>query len=35
VRRGREVVATLAVVLAGLAVILVVLGLMVLTNPVP
>jgi hypothetical protein len=35
VNRGREVVATVAVTLAGLAVILVVLGLVALTNPVP
>jgi hypothetical protein len=35
VKRGREVVATVAVTLAGLAVILAVLGLTALTNPVP
>jgi hypothetical protein len=32
---GREVAATLAVALAGLAVIAAVLGLMALTNPIP
>jgi hypothetical protein len=35
VRGGREAVATVAVALAGVAVILVVLGLAALTNPVP
>jgi hypothetical protein len=35
VRGGREVVATVAVALAGLAVILGVLALAALTNPVP
>jgi hypothetical protein len=33
--RGREVAATLAVALGGLAVIAAVLGLMALTNPIP
>jgi hypothetical protein len=33
--RGREVAVTVAVALAGLAVILAVLGLAALTNPVP
>jgi hypothetical protein len=35
VKRGREVAATAAVALAGLAIILAVLGLAALTNPVP
>jgi hypothetical protein len=35
VKGGREAVATVAVALAGLAIILAVLGLAALTNPVP
>jgi hypothetical protein len=35
VKRGREVIATVAVALAGLAVIVAVLGIVALLNPVP